>query len=364
MKALHVSFSLVIAICSLFLLCACSDSPNDGNDQSSLKEQKVLYTTNPNDPFEQLFDNNINHLEDYDLVEVGIGSLDFIDTSLVYSNAQIQDIDQSALDQGTINACTVSGPGSGIIQLCGFAKLDAKDPAANTITISEYGPNIEKATNSDHLTLSMAKRPFVLGEASFDDVSVDNRIAFTFDVSNDGGFSNGAIWATDGNKAIRLIDHQNTFSNHSQSQTDSTLPLNRIFVNKENLKTFDEAHTINGVKVEDVNPSLFREGIFDSSAFDGPQQVILYGYAHVDSISDNTVTVSDFGSNIKAIIKVDSLDLIIPDKSDHLFDGETTVTQLKANDDVVIQLVLGLGGNNLSSGNVWLTDAHGNVALQ
>ena len=56
--------------------------------------------------------------------------------------------------------------------------------------------------------------------------------------------------------------------------------------------------------------------------------------------------------------------MLIPTDNEHLFDGETTLSQIKAGDTIVIQLVLDHGENTLSSANVWLVDESGKVIVQ
>lgn len=56
--------------------------------------------------------------------------------------------------------------------------------------------------------------------------------------------------------------------------------------------------------------------------------------------------------------------MLIPTDNEHLFDDETTLSQIKAGDTIVIQLVLDYGENTLSSANVWLVDESGKVIVQ
>lgn len=159
---------------------------------------------------------------------------------------------------------------------------------------------------------------------------------------------------------MELIEHPETFP----EPLDSSLPENKTTIEEKDLNVFDEAHRIEGVQIEKVNPTLLKGGVLDAFALEGPQQIILYSYAHVDSVSDKTAAFSSLGANIEKATGLSTIEVLIPTDNEHLFDGETTLSQIKAGDTVVIQLVLGYGENTLSGANVWLVDESGKVITQ
>ena len=159
---------------------------------------------------------------------------------------------------------------------------------------------------------------------------------------------------------MELIEHPETFP----EPLDSSLPENKTTIEEKDLNVFDEAHRIEGVQIEKVNPTLLKGGVLDAFALEGPQQIILYSYAHVDSINDKTATFSSLGTSIERATGLSEIEVLLPTSNEHLFDGEATLSQIKTGDTVVIQLVLGYGENTLSSANVWLVDESGKAIVQ
>ena len=288
----------------------------------------------------------------YKQVEVGIGSLDFIDTSLVHSNTKIEDIPIEDLKIGIINASLKVGSGSGAIELMGFAQLDAIDTKANTITVSGYGPTIKDALVQDRLTLEVGQEFLSRGEALFSDVEVGDTVAIDISLPQENDPLFGYMWATDSNGQVKLIDHPESYV----FPEDPFIPSNNTTIQKEDLAVFDDAHRIYVVDVSEVDPELYKDGILDTFPLDGPQQIILYGYAHVDFVTNKTAMFSSLGSNIEKATGFSSLELLLPTSSDHLFYGEATLSQIKPGDTVLLQLVLSFGKNNPSSGNIWLVN--------
>ena len=168
------------------------------------------------------------------------------------------------------------------------------------------------------------------------------------------------MWATTENGRVRLIEHPETFP----ETADSSLPENKTTIEENDLDSFDEAHRIEGVQIEKINLTLLKDGILDAFALDGPQQIILYSYANVESTTDKTATFNSLGANIKKTTGLSEIKVLIPTSNEHLFDGEATLSQIKPGDTVVIQLVLGYGENTLSSANVWLVDESNKVITQ
>ena len=144
--------------------------------------------------------------------------------------------------------------------------------------MSHFGSTIENALNSKELTLTIGQTALSEGQAVFSDVAVGNKIAisFYFPQENDPLF--GFMWATTEDGKVKLIEHPETFP----ETADSSFPKNKTTIEENDLDSFDEAHRIEGVQIEKINPALLKDGILDTFALDGPQQIILYSYANVD----------------------------------------------------------------------------------
>lgn len=165
--------------------------------------------------FQQLFESD--DLNNYNQVEVGIGTLDFIDTSLVYTDTKIEDIPASDLEQGIIDASHKVGPGSSKINLIGFAQLDAIDAKTNTITVSEFGSTIENAFEQNSLTLEVGQDWLSCGEAILSDVKVGDTIAINIGIPQENDPLFGYMWATDNDGQVKLIDHPETYTSPEES---------------------------------------------------------------------------------------------------------------------------------------------------
>ena len=318
-------------VCRLLFFSGYSKEDNSFDLGKITESSRTKFAPEDGYQFQQLYEND--DLPNYDRVEVGVGSLDFIDTSLVYTNTNIEDIDTQDLEQGIIDATLVNGPQN--LYVKGFAQVDVLNASSNTITVSGFGPTIGQAFEADQLAIGL-------------DIPQDNDALF------------GHIWATNENSTIKLIDHPESYT----FPKDPFVPTANTTINEADLATFDDKHRINGVSLNEVDPTLFEAGILDAFALDGPQQVILYSYAHVDSASDKTAAFSSLGANIEKATGLSTIEVLIPTDNEHLFDGETTLSQIKAGDTVVIQLVLGYGENTLSGANVWLVDESGKVITQ
>lgn len=346
---------LIFAICIVICACLAIALAFFASDS----QKKIKYAPEDGYAFQQLYENE--DLGDYDLVEVGIGSLDYLDTTLVYADTDVQDVDRSALEQGIINASFLSGPGGTVPHFVGFAQIDHIDEPQGSITVSGYGPTIEKALEAKQLTLETGKGYLSRGEALLSDVSEGDLVAVEFMLPQDSDPYFGFIWATDDQKNIRLIDHPETYT---KTPSSSALPNNDISINAEKIYSLDEAHSISVGYITNVDPSLFEEGVLDSLALEVPQQIILYSYATVDSVSDKTATFSRFGSNFREIIGADSLELLINSSDEHLFNGEATLPQIAEGNTVVLSVVLGFDSSDVSTGYVWLVDEQGAVIPQ
>lgn len=242
----------------------------------------------------------------------------------------------------------------------GFAQVDVLNTSSNTITVSGFGPTIEQAFEADQLTFEVGQEWLSRGEAVLSDIKIGDTITIGLDIPQDNDALFGHIWATNENSTIKLIDHPESYT----FPKDPFVPTANTTINEADLATFDDKHRINGVSLNEVDPTLFEAGILDAFALDGPQQVILYSYAHVDSASDKTAAFSSLGANIEKATGLSTIEVLIPTDNEHLFDGETTLSQIKAGDTVVIQLVLSYGENTLSGANVWLVDESGKVITQ
>lgn len=353
-----ISLCLVLCLSLTVFLSACS-TENDSSDLGEISENShTKFAPKGGYQFQQLFESD--DLSNYDQVEVGVGSLDFIDTSLVYANTNIEDIDTQSLEQGVIDASAKIGAYSGSISFVGFAQIDSIDVSSRTITVSHFGSTIENALNSRGLTLEIGQTALSEGQAIFSDVAVGDKIAISFYFPQENNPLFGFMWATTENGRVRLIEHPETFP----ETADSSLPENKTTIEENDLDSFDEAHRIEGVQIEKINLTLLKDGILDAFALDGPQQIILYSYANVESTTDKTATFNSLGANIKKTTGLSEIKVLIPTSNEHLFDGEATLSQIKPGDTVVIQLVLGYGENTLSSANVWLVDESNKVITQ
>lgn len=338
----------ILSVCiSILFLSGCSHSDDISN------EPKIKYAPEDGYQFQQLFEND--DLANYDQVEVGIGSLDYIDTSLVYADTSIENIDTQNLKQGIVDATIYVGPHSGKISFYGSAQITAIDESTNTITVSDYGPTLENALERDQLTIEVGQEWLSRGEALLSDSTIGETVVVEFTMPQDNDPLSGYVWATDSDGKVKLIDHPESYTFPENSFTPST----SITIEEADLTTFDEAHRIFGVSVSEVDPTLYKDGILDTFFLDGPKQIILYCYARVSSVSDKTATFDSLGTNIVNATGLTSVELLIPTRSEHLFDGEVTLSQVKPGDTVVLQLVLGYGENTLTSGNIWLVDEPG-----
>lgn len=347
-----VFFLFIVTFCFLVgtLLIGCSQETSLLDQGNTKENSHIKFAPKNGYRFQQLFESD--DLTNYDQVEVGIGSLDFIDTSLVYSNTKIDDIPIDDLKEGIIDASLKVGSGSGAITLMGFAQLDAIDTDTDTITVSEYGPIIKDAFEQDKLTLKIGQEYLSRGEALFSDVKAGNTILIAINVPQENDPLFGYMWATDSNGQVKLIDHPESYV----FPEDPFIPSNNTTIQEEDLAVFDDAHRIYAVDVSKVDPELYKDGILDTFPLDGPQQIILYGYAHVEFVTNKTAMFSSLGSNIEKATGFSSLELLLPTSSDHLFYGEATLSQIRPGDTVLLQLVLSFGKNNPSSGNVWLVN--------
>lgn len=352
----QAQFFICFTLCIFFafltgtFLSGCSQESNSPDLENIKENSHIKFAPENGYRFQQLFESD--DLMNYKQVEVGIGSLDFIDTSLVHSNTKIEDIPIEDLKIGIINASLKVGSGSGAIELMGFAQLDAIDTKANTITVSGYGPTIKDALVQDRLTLEVGQEFLSRGEALFSDVEVGDTVAIDISLPQENDPLFGYMWATDSNGQVKLIDHPESYV----FPEDPFIPSNNTTIQKEDLAVFDDAHRIYVVDVSEVDPELYKDGILDTFPLDGPQQIILYGYAHVDFVTNKTAMFSSLGSNIEKATGFSSLELLLPTSSDHLFYGEATLSQIKPGDTVLLQLVLSFGKNNPSSGNIWLVN--------
>ena len=160
------------------LFSGCPEEDNSFDLGKIVENSRTKFAPEDGYQFQQLYEND--DLPNYDRVEVGVGSLDFIDTSLVYTNTNIEDIDTQDLEQGIIDASTKVGAFSNAISFDGFAQIDAIDTNSQTITVSHFGPTIENALNSKELTLEIGQTALSEGEAVFNDVAVGDKVAISF----------------------------------------------------------------------------------------------------------------------------------------------------------------------------------------
>lgn len=338
----------ILSVCiSILFLSGCSHSDNISN------EPQIKYAPDDGYQFQQLFEND--DLANYDQVEVGIGSLDYIDTSLVYADTSIENIDTQNLKQGIVDASIYVGPHSGKISFYGSAQITAIDESTNTITVSDYGPTLKNALERDQLTIEVGQEWLSRGQALLSDLTIGETVVVEFAMPQDNDPLFGYVWATDLDGNVKLIDHPESYTFPENPFTPST----SITIEEADLTTFDEAHRISGVSVSEVDPTLYEDGILDAFFLDVPKQIVLYCYARVSSVSDKTATFDSLGTNIVNATSLTSVELLIPTRSEHLFDGEATLSQVKPGDTVVLQLVLGYGENTLTSGNIWLVDESG-----
>ena len=182
------------------LFSGCSEEENSFDLGKIVENSRTKFTPEDGYQFQQLYEND--DLPNYDRVEVGVGSLNFIDTSLVYTNTNIEDIDTQDLEQGIIDATLVNGPQN--LYVKDFAQVDVLNAGSDTITVSGFGPTIEQAFEADQLTFEVGQEWLSKGEAVLIDIKIGDTIAIELDIPQDNDALFGHIWATNENSTIKL----------------------------------------------------------------------------------------------------------------------------------------------------------------
>lgn len=185
---------IVLCLFSTALLTACSTDDGTSNNTEIQEESRIKYADEGENEFQQLFETN--DLSEYDQVEVGIGSLDCLDTSLVYVDASIQDIAASDLEQGVIGISHSSGSdGSSYLSFIGYGRVDDINQTDGTVRLSHYGSTITNAVESEEITLKLTRsRSFgASGKAHLDDLKPNEMVAFEFKYPQETNTPAGAI---------------------------------------------------------------------------------------------------------------------------------------------------------------------------
>lgn len=146
---------LHIILCMSFtvLFSGCSKEDNSFDLGKIAENSRTKFAPEDGYQFQQLYESE--DLPNYDRVEVGVGSLDFIDTSLMYADTTIEKVNAQDLEQGIIDATLANGPQN--LYVKGFAQVDVLNASSDTITVSGFGPTIKQAFEVDQLTFEVGQ---------------------------------------------------------------------------------------------------------------------------------------------------------------------------------------------------------------
>lgn len=115
-------------------------------------------------------------------------------------------------------ASLISGPNSSSVAFRGLAKVYEIDEDRETISVSNYGETIQRALNyKKTTTLEVGQTALSRGEATFDDIEVDDIVAIEFRMPQDSEPLYGFMWATDNDGQVKLIDHPETYTSPEES---------------------------------------------------------------------------------------------------------------------------------------------------
>lgn len=135
------------------LFSSCSKEDNSFDLGKIAENSRTKFAPEDGYQFQQLYESE--DLPNYDRVEVGVGSLDFIDTSLIYADTTIEKVNAQDLEQGIIDATLANGPQN--LYVKGFAQVDVLNASSDTITVSGFGPTIKQAFEVDQLTFEVGQ---------------------------------------------------------------------------------------------------------------------------------------------------------------------------------------------------------------
>lgn len=149
-------------------------------------------------------------LREYKQVEANLGQLKWIDTDLVINDAFDDDPTPDMRRQGYLDARLTSG-GAWTPTVNGNAHIQSVDSEARTVVLSGFGPTVAQVLDADSLTLNVIEQTLSRGEATIDDVSVDDTIAMSFRYPQDGDRLSGYLWVTDDEGDVVAMTHPETY---------------------------------------------------------------------------------------------------------------------------------------------------------